>query len=54
MAELRLVCESCGDPFVWTEKEQKDSGLDDGASGGLVDIEPFCRACRPKQDHKRN
>ena len=53
MGDLTLTCVGCGTRFVWTEKEQAEAE-DLSGDGGLVEIEPYCKACRPKQDQQRS
>lgn len=59
MGDLTLVCASCGKGFVWTEKEQhqarspRPTDTEDEATGDLVDVEIYCKPCRPKQDQQR-
>lgn len=52
MADMTLTCAGCGRKFVWTEKEQKEA--EPACEGGLLDPEPYCRRCRPKQDQERS
>lgn len=50
MADMTLTCESCGKKFVWTEKEQ--AAME--SEGGVLDVQPNCKLCRPKQDDQRS
>ena len=62
MADIKLTCEGCGQVFTWTDKEQKEYAAsappydpsDGDAIGDLLDTEPFCKMCRPKQDGQRS
>ena len=57
---MTLTCQSCGVVFIWSEKEQKEyaAGIskdtEDEATGDVLDVEPYCKSCRPKQDQQRS
>lgn len=48
MGDVDLTCEGCWAKFVWTDKEQTEAKQD--GEGGLIETEPYCKICRPKQD----
>lgn len=60
MPDLILTCSGCGMRFTWTDKEQKEytescsKDVEDEATGDLLDVEPYCKSCRPKQDGQRS
>lgn len=51
MGDVTLTCDGCGAKFVWTEKEQTEA--EEHGDGGLIEVEPYCKSCRPKQDQQR-
>lgn len=53
MGDMTLVCAGCCRRFVWTEKEQLESAQAASAEGDVLEPEPYCAACRPKQDQQR-
>lgn len=59
MENITLECAGCGASFVWTTKEQEEfqanasSDVEDEATGDILDVEPYCKSCRPKQDQQR-
>lgn len=54
MPNLDLTCEGCGTKFVWTEKEQQEFEEKFRDEADLLDVEAFCKMCRPKQDGQRS
>jgi ribosomal protein L33 len=53
--DVELTCEGCGMRFTWTKKEQEEfEGEDPKDVGGLLEVERFCKSCRPKQDGQRS
>jgi len=52
MGNVELTCEACGTKFLWTDKEQTEA--EENGEGGLIEMEPYCKSCRPKQDQQRS
>lgn len=53
MDDLELECRGCGIQFTWTKKEQNEFCENVPEDQSLLDTEPYCKACRPKQDQQR-
>jgi hypothetical protein len=54
MEDLELECQGCGKCFRWTVKEQKEFVENAPEGQSLLDTEPYCKSCRPKQDQQRS
>lgn len=52
--DLDLECQGCGAHFVWTRKEQREFLENAPEDQSLLDTEPYCKSCRPKQDGQRS
>ena len=55
MPDLTLTCKGCGVFFVWTEKEQEEyeANLSE-TEEDIIEVEAYCKICRPKQDGQRS
>jgi DNA-directed RNA polymerase subunit N (RpoN/RPB10) len=57
---MPLICQGCGEKFIWTDEEQKEfaenvsKDVEDEATGDILDVEPYCKMCRSKQDGMRS
>ena len=54
MADVHLECRGCGLKFLWTDKEQKEYEEANPTDEEILEVEPYCKTCRPKQDSQRS